>query len=273
LSAYRNNGFKHIPAPRAAGNENYYRDPVDAYAFDNKNNLWMVTRFKKCLRFVAGKVEDHTNALHLKTSEHIYDIEFSKKRKRLFICADSTLLFGYDEKFSTFIPANTGVPLVKPTRVHELKNGLLIVYIDEKGVYSIDAANNLHSLIRETGIDGSKKGIQLNVCFYEDSCNSFWIAMPGMGLYEYGFSESKLPFLKNHITIKDGIQSDNLLSLANDRQNRIWVATNAGLDILQKNDSGKWDVFNYASAQDLGIIKSDYGKLITDKEARMPTTG
>ena len=58
LLLYANNSCKQIMPPKAPGNENYYRDPVDAYTFDDKNTLWMVTRFKKLLHFNGNTLED-----------------------------------------------------------------------------------------------------------------------------------------------------------------------------------------------------------------------
>ena len=264
LLMYENNFFKQIFPPRSAGNENYYQDPVDAFTFDDKNTLWMITRFRKLLHFDGETLTDFSGDLRFKTAENIYGMEYVRKRKQFFICADSTLLYGNLTKFSTFIPRNTGIPVVKPTRVLMLKNGLLLLYVDGKGVFCIDTADNLISLIKETGIDGSKKGIQLNICFYEDNEYNLWIAFPGLGLYEYGFSKNKLPFLKNHLTIKDGLQSNNILSLTSDRQKRLWLATNTGVDILQLNHAGNWEVFNFAKEEELGLNESVDEKIVSD---------
>ncbi|MDB5152252.1 MAG: hypothetical protein JWR54_1003 [Mucilaginibacter sp.] len=266
LLFYANNSFKQILPPKLPIDKNYYKDIIDAYTFDDKNTLWMVTRFRKFLHFNGKTLADFSGTLHFKTTENIYDLVYAKKRKQFFICADSTLFCGSYSKLSTFIPHNTGVPLIKPTRVREIKNGLLLLYIDGQGVYCIDAANNLISLTKETGIDGRNKGIELGVCFYEDLDNSFWIAIPGLGLYQYSFTKNKRIFLKNHITIKNGLQSNNVLSLTNDQQNRLWVATSSGLDILQKNKDGSWEVFNYAKAEDLTINIIEFEKLVCDKK-------
>jgi len=264
LLLYANNQCKQIMPPHSPGNENYYKDPVDYFSFDKKNSLWMLTRFRKFLHFDGYKLEDFSSSLKFKTTEHVYDMKYIKSRNQFFICADSTLLYGNTDKFSTFIPNNTGVPIIKPTKVYETKNGLLLLYIDGVGVYSIDQSNNLISLVKETGIDGSKKGIELNVLFYQDDQDNFWISFPGLGLYEYGFEKNKLPFLKNHFTEKDGLQSNSVVSLINDRQNRLWIATPKGLDILQENKTDKWQVFNYARAEELTLTRSDYERLISD---------
>ncbi len=260
---YADSSCKQIMPPHAPGNENFYRDPVDYYTFDANNSLWMLTRFKRFLHFNGETLLDFSNILHLKTTENIYNLNYIKSRNKFFICADSTLLYGDSTKLSVFIPHNTGTPIIKPTRLLEMQNGLLILYIDGHGVYCIDKANNFISLIKETGIDGSKKGIELDVRFYEDADNNFWIGFPGLGLYEYGFT-NKIPFLKNHFTIKDGLQGNDVQSITSDRQNRIWVETSTGVDILQKNKAGNWEVFNYAKADELTLNRSDYERLVTD---------
>jgi ligand-binding sensor domain-containing protein len=264
LLLYADGSCKQVKPPQSPGNENYYKDPVDAYTFDANNHLWMTTRFRKFLYFNGKTLRDFSSSLHLKTTELVYDMKYIKSRNQFFICADSTLLYGSPAKFSTFIPSNTRVPIIKPTRVYELKNGLLLLYVDGVGVYSIDQSNNLISLVKETGIDGSKKGIEIGVSFYEDAVNNFWIGFPGLGLYEYGFTKNKFPFLRNHFTIKDGLQDNDVQSLTSDRQHRLWVATSTGVDILQKNRSGHWEVFNYAKADELTVKTSYYERLVTD---------
>jgi len=264
LVVYGDNQCKQILPPQSPGNENYYRDPVDFFTLDNKNSVWMLTRFRKFLHFDGSQLEDFSSALQFKTTEHVYDMKYIHSRNQFFSCADSTLLYGSAEKFSTFIPNNTGVPVIKPTKVYEAKNGLLLLYVDGIGVYAIDQSNNLISLVKETGIDGSKKGIELNVIFYQDDQDNFWIAFPGLGLYEYGFKQNKLPYLKNHFTEKDGLQSNKIAGVISDHQNRLWVATPMGLDILQENTADKWQVFNYARAEELTLTRSDYERLISD---------
>jgi len=264
IQLFANNNFKQIMPPQGPGNQNYYWDPIDAYAFDDKNDLWMTTRFKKLLRFDGKKLQDFSGILHLKTDEFIYDFAYSKTRKKFFICADSTLFYGDATKLSTFIPRNTGRPIVKPTRLLELKNGAMLLYIARKGVFWIDKTDNLVSLIKETGADGGKNRVHLGVIFYAGAANSFWITVTGLGIYEYGFTGNGRPFLKNHLSTMDGLQNDNVLSLTHDRQNRLWVATVTGLDILQTNKGGYWEVFNYVKNQDLTISVTDYERLISD---------
>jgi ligand-binding sensor domain-containing protein len=259
-----NNSCKQIMPPQSPGNEYYYGDPINTYSFDDNNRLYMATNSRKFLHFNGNTLEDFSDALHLRTAQDIYDMDFVKSRKQFFICGDSTLLYGTLPRFSIFIPHNTGIPIAKPTLVHGLKNGLILLYVEGQGVYGINEENNLIPLIKQTGINGRKKGNNLDLCFYEASDGTFWIAFPGLGLYEYGFKKNKLPFLKNHITINNGLQSNKIVSLTNDRQNRLWITTYAGLDILQKNKGGTWEVFNYAKAEDLAITDIDYEKLVRD---------
>lgn len=269
LLIYQNTCCKQIIPPKNSDDTNYYIDPVYAYTFDKTNSLWMTTRFRKFLHFNGKKLEDYSNALHLTTTEHIYDIAYSRPKNKFLVCADSTLLYGNSLKFSTFIPHNTDAPIIKPTRVFVAKNGLIILYVDGIGVYGIDDGNNLISLVKETGIDGSKKGIEIKVCFYEDATNNFWIAFPGLGVYEYGFTVNKLLFLKKHFTIKDGLQSNDVHGVTGDNQNRLWIASNMGMDILQPNKQANYEVFNYAKADEFNLGGFDLEKLTTDAQGNV----
>lgn len=127
LLLYKNYCCKPILPPPSSGNKNYFKDPVTTYTFDKRNSIWMATHFRKFLHFDGTKLSDFSGALKLKTTEYIYDLEFVKKRNQFFICADSTLLYGNSLHFSVFIPSNTKTAIIKPTRVYELKNGLLLI--------------------------------------------------------------------------------------------------------------------------------------------------
>ena len=112
----------------------------------------MITRFRKLLHFNGESLEDFSSALHFKTTEIIYDLDYVKSRNQFFICADSTLLYGSSSKLSTFIPHNTGIPIMKPYALYEIKNGLLLLYHCREGGYCIDAADNLISLIKKPAL-------------------------------------------------------------------------------------------------------------------------
>jgi ligand-binding sensor domain-containing protein len=267
LLLYQNNNCKQVLPPPSPGNKDYYHDPVDAYTFDKKNTLWMVTRFKRFLHFNGKTLEDFSRTFHFKTNERIYDMHYVNAREQFFICADSTLLFGSPTKLETFIPRNTGVPITRPTRLLGLKNGLLLVYTARQGVFCIDKFNNLIPLI--TDINGREKDIRLGIQFCEGAGDNFWLAIPGLGLYEYGLRQNKRAYLKAHISIADGLQSANILSLINDRQNRLWVATNNGIDIVQQNKAGTFEVFNYAKSEDLTISVGDFEKLGSDSKGNI----
>ena len=159
---------------------------------------------------------------------------------------------------------HTGLPIARPIRVHEIKNGLVLLFIVGKGLFCIDRFDNLISLNSQNGFNGNNAGLQSAAFFVEGNDNTFWMAIPGLGLYEYGFEKNKLPFLRNYFTVENGLQSNSIRSIAYDKENRLWVGTVTGLDILQKNKNGNWDIFNYAKVDELGISDSYYEKLATD---------
>lgn len=85
-------------------------------------------------------------------------------------------------------------------------------------------------------------------------------------MYEYGFTKNKFLFLKNHFSIKDGLQSNNIFDLTSDNKDRVWLATSTGLDILQMNQPRKWEIFNFVKDEELGINESVSEKIVSDSD-------
>ncbi|MEO6868976.1 MAG: histidine kinase, partial [Ginsengibacter sp.] len=138
-----------------------------------------------------------------------------------------------------------------------------------KGAYGIDSANNLFSLNKELKIDAGNNENKKGIIFYEDKVQHFWISFPGLGIEEYGFSKNKIPFLKAHFNVSNGLQSNHIMSMTSDGQNRIWIATNKGIDILQLNKNGEWEIFNFAKTEELGIKQAEFEKLIRDEKGNV----
>jgi hypothetical protein len=266
---YADNLFTRILPPTMTPDKNYYKDPVDAYTYDEDRNLWLATRFSKLLRFDGKVLADYSELLHLRPTGGVYDMAYVKGRNQFFICADSTLFVGDQSGLSVFNPRNTRLPKGKPTLIRLLQNGLLFLYIEGNGAYGIDSANNLFSLNEVMGIDSLNKESRKQITFYEDKKAHCWISFPGLGLYEYGFRKNNKQFLENHFNVSDGLQSNHVMSITSDGQNRIWVASNKGIDILQLNKSQEWEVFNFAKAEELGVKQSAFEKLVTDREGNV----
>ncbi|HLY69636.1 MAG TPA: histidine kinase [Puia sp.] len=198
----------------------------------------------------------------------VFDMQSSASRGGIWVCSDSTLLLGDSTGMRSFIPHNTGKPLEKPIRVWEARNGLVLVYLDGQGVFAITPAGDQVSLILQTGFDGHHKGRnQHDVFFYEDRSGEFWITYPGLGLFEYGFGKDHIPYRKRQYTaVTDGLQSDKIISLAADSADRLWIESDAGIDILEKGADDSRILFNYLSENDLGVSLNGFGRLVSMPE-------
>ncbi|MEO7046079.1 MAG: histidine kinase, partial [Ferruginibacter sp.] len=259
------NAFKKVFPP--SSDTNFYKDPVDAYTFKD-SDLWIATRYNKLLSFDGKSLTDHSDLLHLGTNGNVYNMEYIKSRKQFFICADSTLLVGNNSGFSVFIPHNTALPKGNPTLIHLLSNNILLLFIEGKGAYGIDSADNLFSFNKELRIDAANQENKKDIIFYDDNAQHFWISFPGLGIDEYEF-KNKIPFLKTHFDVSNGLQSNHVLSMTSDGQNRMWIATNKGIDIMQLNKNGEWEIFNFAKTEELSIKQVEFEKLIRDPKGNV----
>ncbi|GHN01596.1 histidine kinase [Cytophagales bacterium WSM2-2] len=75
-----------------------------------------------------------------------------------------------------------------------------------------------------------------------DKQNNLWMGSVNTGLLKYNLSSQKL----DHFTTDQGLASNTILSLYNDREDNIWIGTNNGLQKLVHKD-----VYLYTSRQGL----------------------
>jgi ligand-binding sensor domain-containing protein/putative methionine-R-sulfoxide reductase with GAF domain len=97
-----------------------------------------------------------------------------------------------------------------------------------------------------------------HMMFFSDPDN-VWIACRGKGLWHYQLSTKKLsPYY-----VKDGLLSDNILSINKDKFNNLYVGTNEGLSILLNNGKIK----NITTRE--GLQSNRVEALLLDKNNRM----
>ena len=162
------------------------------------------------------------------------------------ICGDSVLLAGNEKGFYPFIPSNTKKPVLLPTQMCQAANGDIIIFIPKFGLYKIDKNNQLISLTKEDGIKNDYSKI------FMDAEHRIWALQRGLGLYYYNYSDDGKLSLLEHFTEKEGLQSNSVHDILADKFNRIWVATEAGIDILNR-EGEKWIIFNYSKDNQLQL--------------------
>ncbi len=230
---------------------------IDISTTDEEGRKWFITRHGQLYRLDGNKLTDFSFLLKSLHAGPLFSCSYDIKKRRLFIACDSVLLVGNDKKMEAFIPYNKDrqVPLCED--VLATRNGFVLLKSVTGKIYMIDKNDSLFEW-KEANRDHGDHSI-----FYESPNSNLWIINAGTGLKQYRFNTNGKPELIKIISDKNGLQNNNVHSLTFDSSNRIWVASVSGLDILQKNNNGEWEVFNYS--QETGLqLNWKQTKLITD---------
>jgi two-component sensor histidine kinase len=160
-----------------------------------------------------------------------------------------------------FVPVNKDKQVPLFTRVLASKNGEIFLSDRSGLIYTIDKNDSLYKW-KEADQTKYNNGL------YESPDGDIWMTDQGIGLMQYRYDKNgKLGLVKN-ISEKDGLLNQNIHSMVFDSLKRIWITSAMGLDILQKNYKGDWEVFNYSQDADLQV-NWNQSKLITDAKGNI----
>jgi two-component sensor histidine kinase len=230
---------------------------VDVDVKDDQGNIWLISRSRELYCYKDGVLKDMSRLFHLSTKETFFSAAYDREKKRLFFCGDSTVFAGDTRRIDVFIPSNTKTPIRQGAYVLTTKKGQVLLHVPGEGIYRIDESDNLLLIHR-------KAGEKHYGCLYEDGRENIWYADRKVGLQQFRFTASGSLELISTFTKNEGLQNNSIYSLASDSLHRIWISTPAGLDILQKDNSGNWKVFNYGKNTGLRLNDWNFTKLFAD---------
>ena len=238
---------------------------IDISTTDEEGRKWFITRHNQLYRLEGNKLTDFSFLLKSLHTGPLFSCSYDIKKRRLFIACDSALLVGDEKKMEKFIPYKKDKRVPRCKDVLSTKNGFVFLRSFAGEIYMIDKNDSMYEWKK-----GSRDDVD-NTIFYESPDSDIWIIDVGKGLMQYRLTTNGKPELVKMISDKNGLQNNNIHSIAFDSSKKIWVASVTGLDILQKNNNGEWDVFNYS--QDAGLqLNWKQTKLITDMKGDVWTT-
>ena len=77
-----------------------------------------------------------------------------------------------------------------------------------------------------------------SLCFDPIDKNCVWIGTEGDGIYKYNIAQKQI----KHYSTKNGLSSDNVCGIQSDRQGRLWISTENGLNCFSPQKS-QFEVF------------------------------
>ncbi len=129
-----------------------------------------------------------------------------------------------------------------------------------KGIYILDKeTNKVIRLCSEDMQSFLTRGVIKCLC--QDRHGLIWIGTEGDGLYKYNKTDKEIV----HYSGEDGIESNIIQSILEDRQNNIWLGTTNGLTVFNQN-ANKFR--HYIEADGLSGNEYNQGVLVQLKDGR-----
>jgi ligand-binding sensor domain-containing protein len=252
LHVIKNYTIKKILRPASYHDETSYgQDIVEGFAKDGRGFTWMITRKRKMLCWNGTTLLDFSSKLTPRSADYIRNLAANPQTNKVFVCDDSTLIWGDEKHFEPFIDSK-GKSFTKTTTVLFTNNGIGIVNVFSKGVYFISRQNEI--IKAPPALDIIDKGSY--TYFFEDKEGWIWISNAGKGLVRFrinpdDYSVSNLTTL----TTEHGLPSNRIVSMAFDSRGNHWVSCSNGIVVLKKSENNDhiWDTYRLGNDEGLSI--------------------
>jgi len=262
LHVIRDNKIERIKRPSSYKDDFSYRhDIVEGYDKDSRGFTWLITRKRKMLCWNGTQMMDYSPLLVPRSTDYIRNLTVNRINNKIFICDDSTLIYGNEQGFTAFTDRN-GNRFPQTTTVLFTHNGIGIVNVFGKGVYFITRENQI--IKAPSALDIIEKGNF--TYFYEDDEGWVWISNAGKGLVRFRIDEKTYAVEElSVITTEDGLPSNKIVYVTFDAEGNTWVSCSNGISILRHNkiNSRMWDVYQLGKEQN--VMLAPPVTMISDK--------
>ena len=256
-----NNSLKSTPLPSFYTDSfQYNHDMIDGYADDYENGTWLMTRMLKLLYVRQNRLYDYTGLIHRKTREPSYDIAVHPITGKIFLCSDSALITGDKNKMEVYHDAD-GKTFDKPISILFTEEGVGIVNVFFKGIYFITRDNKIVKAPPELDIIDER----VSGWIYQGIKGLIWIRNSGRGLVCFRVNDSYQVTDVQQFTTAEGLPSNDVLDIATDKQQRLWVCSSNGLAVMTyKSKQDTWDIYNVSKQLGLNFDSWVDGRMAVD---------
>jgi signal transduction histidine kinase/ligand-binding sensor domain-containing protein len=252
---YKTNIFKNI-SPK----DGKQAVEIGATLTDKEGLIWMTSRVAGlfCYNPISKTIKNYRN--DPKDSSSIGSNNLSRivedNKGNLWIGTRDNGLISFNKKIEKFTryPFNINYNTIKANNVLD-DQGVLSLLYDKDGILWI--GTNLGSLNRfdpKTGKFTSyldiKEGFSCIASIYQDSGNRIWAGSYLSGLFLVNKNSG---FLK-HFTENEGLSSNDVRGISEDKKGNIWVATSHGLSKLNLVTN---KITNYTTINGLPVVQID----------------
>ncbi len=238
---------------------------IDALCYDDNNHIWCVSRGKRVLFFDGEKCVDIFKAMIDVHRAPALDIDYDHFRKKIWLTSDS-LMIGDEKGFSVFKGANEKF-IPQPSLLAVLSNGKILMTTLSNELALIDRENNIHYLENPDNLEPERVH-----AIFTDSADNIWMSYIGSGLLQCKLDQDNHLIIVNKFTKDNGLKNEVVKSMAFDKQGRLWLATMAGIDVIDlkaSHDLKNPIIFRIDKDDNMPETGLEYGRLTCDNNNNM----
>lgn len=238
------------------------RESIDAWCFDEKNDLWFLTRQGIFGKVSSGESTKIGSRNYLKGYQDIR-FQYDEFRKRVWLPSNE-LLLGGENGVAVFKSANN-ITIRSPLLIIPFHNGNVLVKTESDELFLIDSKNRAESIKSSRELD-----IKRIINIYKDPLENLWAYYLGGGLIKCRISNKEL-IKELEVSIEHGLPSNTIESVTFDNQNRIWIATHGGLSVVDWSKEHSDAPMIYPLDIELNLPVKNWGgtRLQTDREGNI----
>ncbi len=231
---------------------------VDAVCSDDRGRLWGITRANRIFILQDGQIRFVNDQLINTSKELDWHILFDPQRKKIWVPGD-TLLLG-DEKGFSYYSTVQHKKIFSPGALAITRQGTVLAASSDGHLYAVTPKDVITEIRIPAAI--APKNIYR---MFTDADDNIWLSYPGMGLLQCRLQNDSLLSIRK-FGKEEGLINDLVNSLVTDKEGRVWIATKAGivvLDIQKKTEEGV-PVYPFRASEGLPIWRMEWGRLVKD---------
>ena len=269
LNKIENENPDFIHVRKIIGRNGLSNKNVNSFIEENDSLVWVGTTDglnlynKKSNTFRVFR-KNNTNQHALKTNYILCLFKDSKGNKWIgtrrngFYKIEGSVNTTFQFKNMEFLDAQ-----LTTTSVHfitEDKDGVLWLGTGGKGLWKFNPKNNALKKYL-TAKDGTGPSHPYIFTILQDSFNNFWLGTPTGGLNIFNPETEQFIYFQNNPENQFSISNDIILSLYEDHQQNLWIATNKGLNkLIPKLEKNMFDRFVSNTTQKKDSLFVNFGQ-------------
>lgn len=215
---------------------------------EEKNVLWMVTRYRGLVKYDLNKKRLFTPQLNISNYENV---AFFYEKDKMWLGTDENLVkftkdekssdYGFGYKSQVFRRSSQGqsaLPFGRISDIMRASDGRLWVSSKEGGVYEVVEKDEVLTFNKIKAIGDAEFYSTPIQNIFEDSHGNLWFGSLGRGLWLYSVEKNKVV---NYNTVAS-IWGETVFSVLEDEFRNIWLSTNKGISCINVS---KGSVINY----------------------------